>query len=300
MDSQKLPLVSVVICFLNEQNFLEEAITSVLNQNYKNWELLLIDDGSNDKSTAIALNYEKKYIDKIQYLDHNNHINKGLSASRNLGIKKSKGDLIAFLDADDIWQPNKLSQQVAIFNNNPDIGLLLEASMYWFNWNDNNQDNILIPIGVEGNKVYKPPFLVTNLYPLGKGAAPCPSAIMVKRNAFENSGYFEESFKGEFALYEDQAFLSKMYLKEEVYVSSECNNMYRQHQDSIVQTVKSAGHYNKVRKYYLTWFKGSLKENNIKNSEIDTMVKYALKELNYSAFYNLKNKIFMKLKKILK
>jgi glycosyltransferase involved in cell wall biosynthesis len=100
-----------------------------------------------DQSTFIALSFEKRFTEKIHYLDHNNHINKGLSASRNTGIKKAKGDLIAFLDADDLWLPIKLSQQVSIFKANPSIGLLLEASMYWSDWNDVAEDNILIPVG---------------------------------------------------------------------------------------------------------------------------------------------------------
>jgi glycosyltransferase involved in cell wall biosynthesis len=75
---------------LNEEKFLEEAIMSVISQDYQNWELILIDDGSTDQSTFIALSFEKRFTEKIHYLDHNNHINKGLSASRNTGIKKAK------------------------------------------------------------------------------------------------------------------------------------------------------------------------------------------------------------------
>jgi glycosyltransferase involved in cell wall biosynthesis len=300
MNNNTDPLVSVIICFLNEEKFLEEAIMSVISQDYQNWELILIDDGSTDQSTFIALSFEKRFTEKIHYLDHNNHINKGLSASRNTGIKKAKGDLIAFLDADDLWLPIKLSQQVSIFKANPSIGLLLEASMYWSDWNDSKEDNILIPVGAEGNKIYKPPFLATHLYPLGEGAAPCPSAIMVKKKTIENSGYFEESFTKEYALYEDQAFLCKMYLNEEVFVSSECNNMYRQHPNSIVKTVKTAGLYNKVRKHYLNWFKSFLNKNSIQNSQIDLMLKEAVTELNSPKFFNLKNRVINKLKKIIK
>ena len=80
MNKLAEPFVSIIICFLNEEKFLEEAILSVLNQDYKNWELILIDDGSTDRSTSIALNFEKKFIDKIHYHDHNDHVNKGLSA----------------------------------------------------------------------------------------------------------------------------------------------------------------------------------------------------------------------------
>ncbi len=109
-------LVSVVISFLNEENFLTEAIDSVIKQDYPCWELLLVDDGSTDKSTGIAKIYAAQNPDKIKYLEHEGHLNKGLSASRNMGINQAKGELVALLDADDVWLPNKLSHQVAILN----------------------------------------------------------------------------------------------------------------------------------------------------------------------------------------
>ena len=300
MNSQDQPLVSIIICFLNEENFLGEAVKSVLEQDYENWELFLIDDGSTDNSTSLALDFEKKFSGKIHYRDHHNHENKGLSASRNEGIRQSKGDLIAFLDADDLWLPMKLSEQVTIFKENPSIGLLAEASSYWYNWDDDGLDNVLVHVGANSDKIYNPPYLMYKLYPLGKGAAPCPSSLMAKRKAIENVGYFEESFKREYALYEDQAFLSKIYLKESVYISSACNNMYRQRQESIVKTVHAAGLYNKVRKYYLEWFQSYLNKNNIQDPQLDFMVKKALQPLKYPILYNFTNKILAKLKLLTK
>src|SRR5688572_12616840 len=104
-----MPKISVITCFLNTELYIRETIESVLKQDYNNWELLLIDDGSVDRSTGIAKEFAAKYPDKIIYLEHENHINKGSGASRNLGIKKTSGTLIAFLDADDVWLPDMLS-----------------------------------------------------------------------------------------------------------------------------------------------------------------------------------------------
>jgi glycosyltransferase involved in cell wall biosynthesis len=95
MSSQKRPLVSAVIAFMNEEQFLGETIESVLQQDYDNFELLLIDDGSTNKSTDIAKDYSKKYPGKIFYFDHENHQNHGVCISRNLGVEKARGDLIA-------------------------------------------------------------------------------------------------------------------------------------------------------------------------------------------------------------
>ncbi len=296
MNLQDQPLVSIIICFLNEENFLEDAVNSVLEQDYKNWELLLIDDGSTDNSTSIARNFAKNISGKIQYINHDNHKNRGLSASRNVGIRKSNGDLIAFLDADDVWLPMKLTKQVAIFKDNPSIGLLAETSCYWYNWDTDGLDNVNVPIGATPDKIYEPPHLMYQLYPLGEGAAPCPSALMIRKSAIENVGYFEETFRREYALYEDQAFLSKIYLMEEVYISSACNNLYRQRQESIVKTVHAAGLYNKVRKYYLEWFRSYLNKNSIHDQRLNFLIKKAFLQLKYPILYNLRNRVLAKLK----
>jgi len=95
------PIVSIITPFLDAQDFLQEAIESVIAQTYEHWELLLVDDGSTDKSTTIAQEYAAQYPNKIRYLDHENHQNRGKSTSRNLGIQQAKGSYITFLDADD-------------------------------------------------------------------------------------------------------------------------------------------------------------------------------------------------------
>src|ERR1017187_6705495 len=108
------PQVSVVIPFLNAQRFLEEAIESVFSQTFRSWELLLVDDGSRDSGTSIARRYSGQHPDQVRYFEHHEHRNRGLPASRNLGIRHAKGHYIAPLDSDDVWLPDKLKQQVAI------------------------------------------------------------------------------------------------------------------------------------------------------------------------------------------
>src|SRR3989442_388097 len=102
--------VSVVIPFLNAEKFIQETIESVFAQTYPDWELLLVDDGSTDGSKTIAQHYAARFPDKVRYLTHNNHQNKGRSASRNLGFEHARGELIAFLDSDDVWLPRKLEE----------------------------------------------------------------------------------------------------------------------------------------------------------------------------------------------
>ncbi len=80
------PFVSAIVIFLNENRFLQEAIESIFAQTYDHWELLLVDDGSTDESSDIALRYAERHPEKVRYLEHAGHENRGMSVSRNLGI----------------------------------------------------------------------------------------------------------------------------------------------------------------------------------------------------------------------
>lgn len=101
------PLISVVIPTYNRAHYVCEAIDSVLAQTYKNIEIIAVDDGSTDNTKDII----QQYSSRIKYIYQNNA---GPSAARNNGIKQSNGDLIAFLDSDDIWLAEKLERQVEI------------------------------------------------------------------------------------------------------------------------------------------------------------------------------------------
>lgn len=98
-------LVSATIAFLNAEKFLAETIESVLAQTYPNWELWLVDDGSTDGSSQIARDYAARHADRIHYLEHPGHENRGKSASRNLGLRHARGRYVTWLDADDVWLP---------------------------------------------------------------------------------------------------------------------------------------------------------------------------------------------------
>ncbi|MEO7120225.1 MAG: glycosyltransferase family A protein [Ginsengibacter sp.] len=248
------PLISVIIPFLNPGEWLAEAINSVLSQTYKNYEIILIDDGSVRQDSDVALQYAKKFPESILYIEHAGHINRGLTISRNVGIAHSKGELVAFLDADDCWLPGKLENQLAIFRNFPEVQMICEASLFWYSWKNENSPDEIILIGAPQG-IYQPTELMSLLYPLGEGQPPCPSGIIIKREALQRSGGFEESFSGVYQLYEDQAFLSKIYSKEAVYISGEANNLYRKREDSMSSAANDANTYNKVRLFYLAWLR---------------------------------------------
>ncbi len=111
------PLVSVVIPSYNCAGYVGEAIAGVLSQTYDNYEIIVVDDGSTDDTRKALV----PYVDTIKYVYQEN---RGLPAARNTGIREAAGDLIAFLDADDIWYPTKLEMQVQALNNHPEAGLV--------------------------------------------------------------------------------------------------------------------------------------------------------------------------------
>ncbi|MCC0176870.1 glycosyltransferase [Waterburya agarophytonicola K14] len=112
----KFPLVSIVIPVFNGSKYICAAIDSVLEQTYSNYEIIIVDDGSTDDTRDRLASYQ----DKIRYIYQ---ANEGSASARNLGIKISKGELIAFLDADDYWTTSdKLTKQVACFHENPSLG----------------------------------------------------------------------------------------------------------------------------------------------------------------------------------
>lgn len=108
---------SVVIPLYNKANYIENTIKSVLNQTFNDYEIIIINDESTDESEAVVFGFNDG---RIQIY---NQRNQGVSVARNLGIEKSKGKLIAFLDADDYWLPNHLEELANLYHNYPDCGI---------------------------------------------------------------------------------------------------------------------------------------------------------------------------------
>ena len=122
------PTVSINLCCYNSKEFLKETLQSILAQTYKDWELIIINDGSTDSTESII----KEYISHgypIIYCWQENH---GLGYSRNEALKRSSGKYIAFIDHDDIWMPEKLEKQIPLFEKNHRVGIVYSDSI-WFN-----------------------------------------------------------------------------------------------------------------------------------------------------------------------
>jgi len=109
--NKKSPLVSIIVPTFNRKFFLEQTLNSIVNQSYKNFEIIIVDNYSTDDTKRFVLSYVSK---KIKFYQHHN--NGVIAINRNFGIKKANGKYIAFCDDDDIWQKEKLKYQVNFIN----------------------------------------------------------------------------------------------------------------------------------------------------------------------------------------
>jgi glycosyltransferase involved in cell wall biosynthesis len=242
------PPVSIICPFYNAERFLSEAIDSVLTQDFRDFELLLVDDGSSDRSTQIARDSAQRHPGLVRYLEHAGHANRGAAASRNAGLEVSQSPFVAFIDSDDVWRPGKLSGQLAILERYPEVGMVCGAVNYWRSW-DGGADEVL----VSGTGISRPPATALRLYPLGVDVAPCPSDLMVRRSVLDGGIRFEPDFVGRWFLYEDQAFLVKLYLTTPMYFAPNVWLDYRIHDQSCVVTMTSDGLEPENRRYFLNW-----------------------------------------------
>jgi glycosyltransferase involved in cell wall biosynthesis len=169
----KSPEVSVILPTYNRAWILKEAIDSVLAQDFKDFELIVVDDGSTDDTGQILDSYDQDLMVLHQS-------NRGVSAARNRGIDAAAGRLIAFLDSDDLWLPRKLTTQVNFFNSNPAAVI-------------NQTEEIWIRNGIRVNPRTRHHKFSGMIFE--KSLALClvsPSAVMMKRSLFEEVGLFDE------------------------------------------------------------------------------------------------------------
>jgi glycosyltransferase involved in cell wall biosynthesis len=227
---------------------------------------LLVDDGSDDGGGEIARTHAARLPHKVRCLEHPDHQNRGMSASRNLGIRQAAGDYLAFPDADDMWLPRKLERQLSLIASQPEAGMVYGKTEYWYSWTgepDDVERDYVQEHGIPGDVLLRPPAPLS-LFLSGRAAVPCSYSILVSRGAIESSGGFEDSFRG---LYEDQAFYAKICLDHPVFVSNECLERYRQHPDSICSASMASERDLTSRQRYLEWQAGYLASRGISDHD---------------------------------
>lgn len=174
--------VSVIMPSYNYSWCIDEAIESVINQDHKNWELIIIEDGSADDSLEIIERYTERYPEKIKLFFHPNHQNMGLSKTCQLGLEKASGDYIAFLEADDVWKSDFISSKIEVFERYPEVNLVYNDVEFFgsesiFRQQKIGWENFLKNIPVEK------PYCATN-FALKQNPINTFSSFMSRKDAF--------------------------------------------------------------------------------------------------------------------
>ena len=173
-----MPKISVVVPAYNSQSTILETIYSVLQQSFSDFELIVINDGSTDKTLRLLSTVNDARLKVYSYP------NGGLPAARNRGIVRATGQFISFIDADDLWTPDKLELQLQALQKNPQAGVAYSWTICM--GNDGSSFHPGISETVQGNVYSK--LLVGNF--IGSG-----SNVLIRREAIESVGYFDESLK---------------------------------------------------------------------------------------------------------
>ena len=169
--------VSVIIPTHNRRGLVTEAVKSVLEQDFADFELVMVDDGSTD---GTADDFADLRDGRLMVLRQEN---RGVSAARNAGVAVSSGALVAFLDSDDIWLPGKLSAQVRFFDSNPKISICQTEEL----WVRNGRR-----VNPRKKHAKRSGWIFRHCLPL---CIVSPSAVMMRRSAFDVLGGFDESMR---------------------------------------------------------------------------------------------------------
>lgn len=224
------PKVSVILPTFNgaSRGYLDEAIESALSQTYKNYELIIIDDGSNDGTEKVC----KKYLDgvRVKYIYQDN---KGLAIARNTGIVHSSGSFVCFIDDDDVWKREKLQRQIDFFikNNDPRVGMVYTAAEYI----DEEGRSLGIRYAPAKGDIYKTLIFKGNIIT-------CPSSVMIKKEVLEKVGILKAEMKS----LEDLELWFRIAQIYHVYSINDDLVKYRLHQNRI-----TSSHYKREEFYEL-------------------------------------------------
>ena len=178
------PFFSIVIPLYNKEKYVLTTVQSVLNQTFNDYEIIIVEDASTDKSFEVisSVQSEKIIINKHKF-------NKGLSAARNTGIRTAKSNYIAFLDADDIWKPNYLEELFSLITTFP------EAKLFATNYEELFQNNsILLPDN--NSKQIPEQAIIADFFEISL-AQPlyCPSSLCVEKSVFDAVGFYNENIR---------------------------------------------------------------------------------------------------------
>lgn len=257
-------LVSIIIPCFNAEDYLYECLSSVANQTYSKIEVLLLDDGSSDRSIDVAL----KFLNRINIKIFGPYDHIGPFALRNIGVAECKGEYVAFLDADDVWAQKKLQRQVEILENNEGIGLCHTAVR--------DIDKLGRDLGASNSdrSLYSGYCFAKLLTKNGIAN----SSVLARRAVFERLGGFDEEFR----LRGDWEMWVRIAKEYEVGYSKEEDTMYRLHDSNVSRDLVKVRYYAmKIVDKFERLYSGDEcgVKDELKNARINTHRAYGLMAL---------------------
>lgn len=249
------PLVTVVVPFLDPPvDFFRQALAGVAEQSFEDWELILVDDGSAAPAREIA-ERAAQTLPRTRVIDSGPGRPLGISGARNAGWREARGELVAMLDADDVWLPERLAVHVAALRSEPETAMACSDTLYWSSWREGvSGEEDFVP---EMERVYgrfEPPDFAAEML-RGAVPVPCPTAVTVRRSMLETIGGFEASWAPDRAtnsLYEDQVFYVKLGSRHPVLRIEAVLDRYRLHGDSVMGSATAQMHA-ESRRAFLAW-----------------------------------------------
>lgn len=270
---EQQPLVSVIINCYNGEKYLREAIDSVIAQTYSNWELIFWDNQSTDSTAEIVKSYKDERIRYFYALEHT-----PLGEARNLAMKEAKGEYMAFLDADDIWDSLFVNKAINVLSEQTD--LIGFYSSYFFNRNGK-----IYPIDDSSKDLIVTTRDLVKNYNIALSACLFATNVLVERNML-----FDNSYK----LIEDYDFFIKLSVFGNFYYSSEKLMTYRLHVSSSSYQLRNLWYVEYLK--FLTYC-NSLVENRIINDSDLTQLRHNINEskIDYLIEKNNKTGLFVHL-----
>lgn len=224
--------ISIITASYNYQDYIKEAIESVLAQTYSDWELIIVDDGSSDNSAQIIESYLPK-DSRIKFLMHPNKQNKGLLETLKLGISQVKGDYVAFLESDDIWRENYLEEKLKIAQQYPNAGVIFnDVELFGDENRIKSYDEYFKLFHKQMNKKNFPSKLFKEL--LFLNFVPTFSCAMVKSEALKNCNFDIEK---DFQCWVDWAFWLQLAYYNDFYYIPQKLTKWRIHDDSYMNKI---------------------------------------------------------------
>ena len=260
--------VSIITPVYNASKYIIETLESVRGQTYRDWELIIVDDGSSDSSVEIVQEFMSGHPGIAKLLFHPDKENRGTSASRNLGLRHASGEFICFLDADDVWNPNFLDFYIQVFNRHPEISMAYGPALLWHMNRDRSRDKVQ-RLGIRGDRIVDSQALL-KLFLTGDGDTPSPSGVMMSHKILSEVEGWEELFRD---MHDDQVLYSKLLSRGiAVYVTDRCLYRYRQHDESICTKAVKENRNADSSKRYLEWLKQYLIQRGLLSEDLSLII----------------------------